>query len=852
MSRLSRALLPLRFAARELRGGVSGFRIFLACLALGVAAVAAVGSVRMAINEGLIAQGAVILGGDAQVTTTYRRASESERAWMEARADAVSEVVDFRSMAVGGPEDAPPRRVLTQVKAVDDAYPLAGTVTLDPAIALDAALAHQDGLPGAVVERALAARLGLAPGDRYEIGGVPFRISALLVSEPDRASAGFGFGPRSLVSAEALHGTGLVAPGSLFETHYRLKVREEADLVSAEADMDARFPDSGLRWRDRRQAAPGIERFVERIGAFLVLVGLAALAVGGVGIAAAVRSYLEEKTETIAVLKSLGASGRMVGATYLAQIGALAVLGVGFGLALGAGLPLALGPLFADRLPVPALFDVYAAPLAEAGLYGLLTALVFALWPLARAREVRPAALFRDLVERVGRLPASNWVIATGVAGLALAGSATWLSGAPKLALGVIGGVAATLAVLWLSAALLRRMAASLARARWLRGWPVLRLSLAAIGGPGGDTAGAVLSLGLGLTTLAAIAQIDHNLRTTIAQELPDRAPAFFLIDIQNDQRAPILETLQAEPGVGTIQTAPMLRGIVTQLDGVPADEAEIDPEGAWILRGDRGVSYAAEPPAGTELLAGAWWPEDYAGPPLVSFSEEHARELRLDIGDTLTVSVLGREITAEIASLRRVDFSDMGINFLMIFDPGAFAGAPHTHIATVYAGAEAEGPVLASIGAAYPNVTAIGVREAIARVSDGLDQIASAARWAASAVLAVGVVVLIGAAAAGARRRAYEAAILKVIGAERARILGSFALRAALTGGAAGGAALIFSGVGAWAVITFVLEGQFVLEPTIAIAVVLGGALASLFAGLVFALPALGVRPARILRSRA
>ncbi|MEO0623712.1 MAG: FtsX-like permease family protein [Pseudomonadota bacterium] len=848
---IARALLPLRFAARELRGGLSGFRVFLACLALGVGAVAAVGSVRMAIGEGLSAEGAVILGGDAQITTTYRRASDDERAWMEALGP-VSEVVDFRSMAVGAPDGEPPRRVLTQVKAVDGLYPLTGAVALSPDMPLTDALTRSDGLPGAVVEQALAARLGLAPGDRYEIGGVPFRISALLISEPDRASAGFGFGPRSLVALSALDGTGLVSAGSLFETHYRLVLPEGAPFDRLESDLAAAFPDAGLRWRDRRQAAPGIERFVERIGAFLVLVGLAALAVGGVGIAAAVRSYLEEKTETIAVLKSLGASGRMIGATYLLQIGALAVLGVLIGLALGAGVPLLLGPLLAGSLPVPALFDVYAWPLVEAALYGLLTALVFALWPLARAREVRPAALFREIVERGRRLPSGTWLAATLLAATALVAAAVFLSGAPKLALGVVGGVAAALGVLWLSARGLRWLAGAIARTRALRGRPVLRLSLAAIGGPGGDTAGAVLSLGLGLTTLAAIALVDYDLRGAIAEELPERAPAFFLIDIQSDQHDPVLETLRAEPAVGQIETAPMLRGIVTKLKGVPAAEAEIDPEGAWILRGDRGVSYGATPPRGTELLDGAWWPSDYAGPPLVSFSAEHATELGLAIGDTLTVSVLGREITAEVASLRRVDFSDMGINFLMIFNPGAFAGAPHTHIATVYAEPEAEGPVLAAIGADYPNVTAIGVREAIARVSDGLDKIALAARWAASATLAVGVVVLIGAAAAGARRRAYEAAILKVIGAARGRILASFALRAALTGAAAGLAAIVFGGLGAWAVITFVLQADFTFEPLIALAVVFGGALASLVAGLVFALPALGVRPARILRSRA
>lgn len=847
---MSRMPLSLRLALRELRGGLGSFRVFLACLALGVLAVATVGSVRMAITAGLEAEGRAILGGDAQITTTYRGATEAEQAWMAERAELVSAIADFRSMAVIG-SGADARRTLTQVKAVDAAYPLTGAVELDPQMPLAMALSGRGGVPGVVVEPALADRMGVGVGDTLAIGGVRFVVTARLLREPDRASGGFGFGPRSLVSQDALAGKGLLAPGTLYEMHHRLSLPAGADPDLLSADLAASFPDAGLRWRDARAAAPGIERFVERIGAFLVLVGLASLAVGGVGIAAAVKNHLEEKTESIAILKTLGATGGTIVTIYLLQVALLAMLGVGIGLVLGAGLPLLLGPLFAADLPVPALFDVYALPLLEAGLYGVLTALLFALWPLAQAQEVRPAALFRDIVDSGRQWPGRGFLLAILLTAAALAGVAVGLSGAPQLAFWVVLGVAAALATLRLVAFALRWGAGRLAGSRLGRGRPSLRIALAALGGPGGEVTGAVLALGLGLTTLAAIGQIDHNLRAAVDQELPDRAPAFFLIDIQSAQLDPALEALAGIGSVGEVSTAPMLRGIVTKLDGVPASEAEIDPEGAWILRGDRGVSYAAAPPPGTEILAGTWWSEDYAGPPLVSFSEEHARELRVGIGDTISVSILGREITAEIASLRRVDFSDMGINFLMIFDPGAFAGAPHTHIATVYAPPDAEGPILAALGQRFPNVTAIGVREAIGRVSDGLGQIAAAARWAALVTIAVGVVVLIGAAAAGARRRVYEAAVLKVLGASRGRILRSFVLRAGLTGAASGAVALFVGSAAGWAVMRFVLGADYAFEPVSAVLIVVGGALASLAAGLIFVWRALAVRPAQVLRAQ-
>ncbi|MFZ8942831.1 MAG: ABC transporter permease, partial [Gemmobacter sp.] len=425
--------LALRIARRELRGGVRGFRVFLACLALGVAAIAAVGHVRGAIEAGLAREGAVILGGDAQLEFTYRFANEAERDFMARTGAAVSEIVDFRSMAVVG-EGAQAERGLTQVKAVDDAYPLLGSATLDPPRALDQALAGAGGLPGAVMDPILAARLGIAVGDRFALGLQQFHLSALLVREPDSAAGGFGFGPRTIVRTADLAQSGLIGPGTLYDTEYRLRLPPGADLDALRAEAQRLFRDSGMRWTDRRRAAPGVENFVDRMGSFLVLVGLAGLAVGGVGVSAAVRAYLDRKTETIATLRTLGASGRLILWVYLAQIGALTAVGVGAGLILSLAVPYGAGPLLAPLLPMPAVFAAYPAALAEAAFYGVLTAFLFTLWPLAAASEVRAAALYRAAAGRARGVPKASILIATGMLALLLVGGAAVLSGLATLA----------------------------------------------------------------------------------------------------------------------------------------------------------------------------------------------------------------------------------------------------------------------------------------------------------------------------------------------------------------------------------------------------------------------------------
>jgi len=834
-----------RLARRELRGGLRGFRIFLACLALGVAAIAGVGSVRSAIEAGLSAQGAILLGGDAEAEFTYRFASEDERQWMDTHAEQVSEVVDFRSMAVVEREGET-ERGLTQVKAVDAAYPLLGSVSLTPDMPLAEALAERDGSAGAVMEQVLADRLGLSPGDGFRLGTRDFVLTAILAGEPDAAGDGFGLGPRTLVRTEALEESGLLAPGTLFSTKYRMDLPETADIEALRTVALARFEDQGLRWRDARNGAPGIAEFVDRLGAFLVLVGLSGLAVGGIGVSAAVRAYLASKTGVIATLRTLGADRATIFQTYFLQIGALSLLGIAMGIALGGLVPLAFAPLIEARLPVPAEFGLYPAPLMEAALYGLLTALIFTLWPLARTEEVRAATLFRDALGGAKVLPAPRFVLATaGLVALLLA-TAVWFSDAAALTLWTAAGIAGALGLLALAALGIRRLARAAAPAA--RGRPALRWALGSIGGPLTTAAPVVLSLGLGLSVLASIGQIDGNLRAAIARDLPQVAPSYFFVDIQKDQMPGFRDRLDNDPAVSKVQSAPMLRGIITRINGQPAREVAGDH---WVIQGDRGVTYSADLPEDTTLTAGEWWAPDYSGPPLVSFAAEEAQEIGLQLGDTITVNILGRDIDATVASFREVDFSTAGIGFIMSMNPAALQAAPHSFIATVYAEPQAEAAILRDLAGQFPNITAIRVRDAIDRVSDLLAGIAQATAWGAAATLLTGFLVLIGAAAAGEQARTYEAAVLKTLGAARARILASFALRAALLGAAAGTVALGAGIAGGWAVSHFVMETGFgVIWPS-ALGIIAGGVLATLLASLAFAWRPLAARPAQVLRAR-
>ena len=837
-----------RFAWRDLRGGLQNFRLFLTALTIGVAGVAAIGSLVAAIQAGLDGRASELLGGDIEIELVYRFAEPEERAAMDA-AGSVSETADLRGMARFSDEAA-----VVQLKAVDAAYPLYGEVELDqPGLLAELLAPNGEGLMGAVAEPALLTRLGIEVGDVITVGRAEFQVRAQLLKEPDRVVTGLSFGPRLMLPIEAIEAAGLAQPGTLFETEYRVRLPEAVDVGVARAELEAAFPSAGWRLTDRRNGAPGVSNVVNQIGSFLTLVGLAALAVGGVGVGASVRAYLDKKTESIATLKTLGAERAMIMRVYLSQIALLTFLGVSVGALIGGALTYALAPLLAETLPVPTEFGFFVTPLIEAAIYGALVAFLFALWPLARATEIRAAGLFRDLVSPTRAWPRPGYLAVMIFLIAALALAAVAFSSRANLALGFVFGVGAAMLALAGAAWLIGWTSRALARSRVGRSGPALRLALASIGGSPGETRSSVLALGLGLTALTALGLVDVNLRNFVNEQLPQRAPTYFVVDIQDADLDRFKDEVGGYAGVERVESAPMLRGVITAINGVGAKEwresGRVAEGGEWMLRGDRGVTYAEDLEG--EIVAGEWWPADYSGEPLVSFGAEQGAELGLSLGDEITVNVLGRDITARVASFRTVEFRTGGINFLMVFSPNTLRGAPHAHIATIYGDEPTPGAYLRDIAKEFPASTAIETKLQLERVASAVSEIANAARMGGLITLITGLVVLAGAAAAGQQARIYEASIMKTLGATRASLLRALTLRAGLLGLSASLVALGAGCVAAWAVTVFALESPFTLDFGVAAIIVSAGLGVTLLSGAIFAYGPLSARPARVLRAR-
>lgn len=835
-------LWPLagRLALREARGGLGALRLLFVCLFLGVLAMAGVGSLATAITEGLSREGQAILGADVEARLTQREPTAEEAAALRGFGGEVSVNVKMRAMVRGETGAAAGKQLLAELKAVDGGWPLYGEAALAGGggkDAVQAALAK-----GAVVAEPLALQLGLKPGDMIGLGEARMPVAGILTLEPDKASEGFTFGPSVLISMERLAETGLVQPGTLYRHHSKLKLPAGADPTAVTDALKARFPDAGWRLADRSDGAPGVRRFVERLGQFLTLVSLTALAVAGVGVGNGVQSYLDRKAGTIATLKALGGSSGLVWRTYLLLVGGVALVAAVAGALVGALVPFVVVQLAGDTLPVPPATGLHVGPLLAAVLFGLLVALAFAVAPLARAGALPAQRIFRGSVEQ---WPWPSWR-ALGVAlgaGAVVAGLAVWQAAERIFALGFLGGAAVVLLLLFGLGTLVTFVARRLPRPRRV----LPRLALANLHRPGAMTRQLVVALGLGLSLFATLAFIETSFNAELRKTVPDKAPAFFLLDLPKEDADRFRGSL---PKGTEVRMVPSLRGPVTHVNGVPASEIKDLPEGAYVLRGDRGLTWSATVPEGNRLVAGKWWPADYAGPPLVSMDAEQAGLLGLKVGDRITVSVLGVEIEATIASLRQVDWDSLGFNFVLVYDPNTLRDAPYSWMATVTPPPAAQAGFTAAITRGFPTVSVVKVGDVLDQVGTLVRQMGTAVRAAASVAILAGIAVLVGALAAQARTRIYDNVILKTLGATRRQLMTAAAMEYAGLGLLVAVLALGLGGLAAWLVVTQVLDFGWNPDWLVALTTVLLGAAVTLLLGLAGAWRTLGVKVAGVLRS--
>lgn len=844
MSRLSGWM---RIAVLDLRGDVRRFIILLACLALGVGAIAAVSSVGAALQAAVERDARVILGGDIEVRHRGSDLPEEQRSAVEALGE-TARVVDLNARA-----SANDASVLLGLRAVSENYPLVGAVTIDPETVqpLGELLAPIDGVPGAVVDPSVLNRLGLVVGDTMRIGNAEFDVRAGLVGLPDQAAQGFQLGLPAIISDGALAAAGLEQQGVLSRFGYKVLL-DDRNPGEALEQLDSAFPDAEWDLREPQDAAANLKRFFDLFARFLTLVGLSSLLVGGVGVSNAISAYITERRTSIATMRSLGATSARIMVHFLTQVLVLSTAGVLLGLMLGAATSLLALPVLSGMLAIELPPTLDARSLLTAAGFGLLIGFAFALLPLRGAQKLKPASLFRAAGGNETRL---NWrdlvqwrtAVPLFLALAAIAALAVYTTSSPWLVAWYAAGAVVAFGLLRLAAFVLQ------AGLRLLPALPntTLRQAFKAIHRPGSAAPVVVLSLGLGLALLLMITLLDQNLRAQIDSAVAEDAPAFVLLDMPKDQ-VPLVEAFAGDdPGVETLETIPMLRGSIESVkDRAVAELGPMPDDIADMFEGDTALSWARDVPDGSTVTEGEWWASDYDGPPMVSLSTELREPLDLAVGDVMSIAVAGRPIAVTIGNFREIDWRENGLNFRLLFSPGVIESAPQTVMGSISVLDGAAPDVESRLSAAFPTLNFLPIGEALERIEDILGSLANAVALVGSLAVVSGILVLAGAMTVGRKQREADAVVMKVLGATSGRVILSFLVEYGVLGLLA---AIMGAGLGiaaAWAILTFVMEIPFAPNLVTVAVVVFGSVVATIVTGMLTTWSAMAVRPARQLRA--
>ncbi|SDG35871.1 ABC transporter permease [Thalassobaculum litoreum] len=827
----SRAAVLAGLLRAELGFGILGLKLFMACVVIASAMLGMIWLLSSGLDRAMGDNARRILGGDVAVTVVNAPLDEATVSTLDGVGRS-SRVVELRSTAAAGPAEAP-RRLTVELKAVDGAYPLYGSVELAGGQVLQEALGARDGLPGAVVEPGLLTQLGLDIGDRVRLGGTDFEIRAALLREPDRLSAGtFLVGPRVLVALDRLQATGLTERGSLVE--YRTRIRFPTDTPSSDAmaAVAAAEPARGWEIQSPSEAAERVREVTNRTTTFLGISGLAAFAVGLTGAWAAVAMWIGRRHRTIAQYRLSGATASMVVALHASLVAIAAAIALAIGLGLAAAVAISLLEMLTARLhllwaPADLGADILlVAVTLSLGLAGALVAGLSGVARLAPLRALRGDGAGAGLVRRDGLI----------ACGLVLAALALAIAGLPNPAMAVVAalGLAAVAGLLALFGSLI---------ARGVRRVPSVRfLSLAVK--QGFDSQRAVMlravALGIGIAGITGVVAVQHSLQAAFETQIPQKAPDLVLLDVQAAQVERIRDRVASTPALGELQATPFMRTRLLEVNGRPVEEALVDPDKDWVIEGDRSFSWTAEP-TGAELLAGTWWPADYDGPSLVSAEEDVMQAFDLKPGDTLTYSVLGRVFTSEVANIRKEYHRTMRPEFLVVASPDPFRDAPHGWIVSLQGRDEAAlNGFISELSRSAANVTVIDVRRIVREATDVVEGAILGTLLIAAILLLAGSLSLAATVSADVDARRREAVALSIVGATRREIaLARFCetaatgLIAAFVGGSAG---LLSS----WWIADGALRVDWVPGPA-AVALPLAlGVLTSLAAGLAGGLGAL------------
>ena len=803
-------------AWRDSRRNRARLLLFMSAIVAGIAALTAVRSFSVNLTADIDREAKSLLGADLLVQGNTPLADSLMAEVMATPGIRRARVYNLLSMAYFPKSDG---TRLTNVRAADPGYPFFGTWKSVPANSWQT---YQGGGNRALVEHGLMLQFGVQPGDTVHIGTQAFAIEGDLLSRPGRAGIGSAIAPVAFIPFEWLDSTDLVQKGSRVWYQYYFKIPDQRALDTLVAHLEQPLEKAGLDWETVETNKQSIGRAFGNFSTFLNLVGFVALLLGCIGVAGAVHIYIKDKLPTVAILRCLGASGRKAFFVYLTQVAGIGLVGAVVGAALGALIQIALPWVTKDLLPIESASTDFSAISALQGvLLGVSVAVLFALLPLAGILRTSP---LRTLRASFGETETSNRLLQWGVYALiavALFGFTRWLIGDWQETLWFIGGILAAFAVLWGAARLLTFLLRKFFPKKWSYVW---RQGIANLFRPENQTVLLVVTIGLGVMLLSTLFLTQNLLLRQVEFSGSGNQPNMVLFDIQPDQKDSVAAMVRAHD-MPVMQQVPIVAVRVEEVDGKrkPIEEDEPDRREEddaerekriprWVWDREYRVTFRDSLIDTEQILEGVWDGVHQPGEPIrVSISDNLQRAMKAKVGTKIVFNVQGALLETEVGSIRKVDFTRIQTNFMVVFPTGVLEPAPQFHVVVSRVNsAEQSATFQSEIVRRYPNVSAIDLTQILKSVDEVLGKVSFVIRFMAMFSILTGLLVLISSIYQGKFARIRESVLLRTLGASRRVILRIVALEYLLLGGLACLAGVGLSVGGAWALARFVFHIPF------------------------------------------
>jgi putative ABC transport system permease protein len=805
----------LQMARREMRSSWRRLLFFFLCIGIGVGSIVALRSTIRNVNRSVAGEARQLLTADVQIDSTRPWKPETleiiERIARDPAVLARTETIESNTML--RPADAASEgAMMVELKGIETAYPLYGDFKLAGGAPFDHSLLAGG---GTVVAPLLLERLHLRVGDPVKIGESTFVIRAAFDYEPGSGS-GFRLGPRVFIARSAVEATGLTGFGSRARRRILFKV-QEGSLDPLVQRLRAELKGQLVTVNSYKDSQENLSEQFARTENYLSLTGLIVLVLGGIGVSSVTRVFIEQKKQTIAVLKCIGATGRQITAAYLAQVVTLGLLGSLLGVALAKGALLLVARWFAQSLPPNMSYELTPGAVAQGLGLGVLVSVLFSALPLLRVRHIKPNMLLRDEAgDRKRRGPDVLRLLTGAIVVVGLALLSSWQAGSLRVGLFFLAGLAATAALLYGAAFLLILL---VRRVRNIRSF-ALRQAVSSLYRPGNQTRVIIMAVGLGAFVVMAIQSLQTNLLNEIDLSRRTQLPNMFLIDIQTDQKQGVERLIEQATGVRP-ELIPTVRARIFAINGREVDLEQ--PE----MRQQRGrlgreyvVTYRPRLESNETLVAGRFWDAEASAEPEVSIEEGMLGLAGLDVGSLITFDIVGRKVTARVTSIRRVDWRNSRTGFMVLFRPGALESAPQMLIAPIN-GPTSE-PERSRFQRAlldqYPNITVIDVAEVVSTIGRILNNATLAVSFLGGFVLLCGVLILVGSIAMTKFQRIYETAVLKTLGAKRKVLLIILFVEYGLLGLVAGLIGALASVALSYAVTRYVFEIPWDFSPYVSL----------------------------------